>query len=441
MDNKSPKILIISSCGLTQGPAIIAGQYYDAFCRQGIETDLLLKYPEPGHPEYLYVVDNDFEKSFFFRLRLKYLWLRYYKWKPVDLRNTFFYTKEKYPPIPSRYVIKKINKDYDLVLIVFWQGLLSFETIKRIHNKLHCQIHFLGVDYSQMSGGCHFPGNCAQYMTGCGKCPAFLSTNKNDFTSWNVKYREKVYKKVKPVVYGNLYMHQFYKKSYLLKNVACELIPSPIIDTDLFLPLDSNSLREKYQIPIEKKHILFFACQNLNDSRKGIPYLLEAFSILSKQLKEETKSILVLMAGNGYEQIKEQIPFDSKSCGYVSMETLPELFSISKCFICTSVNDAGPMMVNQSICCGTPVVGFEMGAVLQVIKDKGTGISVPLKDAIQLAEGINRMLKMPKEEYDKMCETCRSVALQTSSYLSHVNRILSIYNKYQKNNTNISYVD
>lgn len=432
MNRKTPRVLIISSCRLSQGPAIIAGQYYDAFCRHGIETDLLLKYPDPEHPEYMYAVDESYEKSFFFRLRLKYLWLRFYKWKPVDLRNTFFYTKEKYPPIPSRCVVNKINKKYDLVLIAFWQGLLSFETIQRIFDKLHCQIHFLGVDYSQMSGGCHFTGNCTNYETGCGKCPAFLSTDKNDFTAWNVRYREKVYKRVNPIVYGNLYMYNFYKRSFLLKDANCEVLQSALIDTDLFKPLDKISLRNKYNIPSQKRFVLFFACQNLKDKRKGLVYLLDALVLLYQKLGNKANEVLVITAGNGYNDIKNMIPFDSIGFGYVPIDELPDLYGLATCFICPSIDDAGPMMVNQSLSCGTPVVGFEMGSVLQVVKNRGTGYAVPLKDSSSLADAIFRMIGISDSEYKKMCRLCRDVALQTSSYNSHVEFILSIYSKYQK---------
>lgn len=435
MNRTFPKVLIISSCKLSQGPAIIAGQYYDALCRYGIETDLLLKYPDPRHPEFMYAVDESYEKSFLFRLRKKYLWLRFYKWKPVDLRNTFFYTKEKYPPIPSRCVVNKINKKYDLVLIVFWQGLLSFETIQRIYDKLHCQIHFMAVDYSPMSGGCHFTGDCDHFMTGCGMCPAFLSSDKNDFTAWNVRYRERVYKKVAPIVYGNQYMTNYYKRSFLLKDANCEIIPSVIINTDLFRPLDPIPLKIQYQIPTHKKSVLFFACQNLNDKRKGFTYLMEALMLLYQRLGDKAHQVLVITAGNGYLDIKGQIPFDSLGFGYVPLEKLPELFALSTCFLCSSIDDAGPMMVNQSLCCGTPVVGFEMGSVLQVVKNRGTGYAVPLKDSSQMADAIYRMINVPKTEYIKMCMRCREVALQSCSYKSHVDFILSVFNKYQEVNS------
>lgn len=427
MQNSNPKILVLSSVSPTVGPAIIGEQIYDALKRKGLCVDFMTKYPEPGHPEYLWVVEKEYDKRFWVRVKKKFLW-----WavggRPKGY--PFFYTWEKYPPVPSQRVVDAIKKKYDYVIVVFWQELLSFETIDRIYDKLHCLFFFTGVDYSQMSGGCHFTGNCQNYKTGCGSCPAFRFRRKNDFTAWNVMFRKRVYEKVKPIVAGNLYMYQFYKESYLLKDARVEIGGIPIIDTDMFQPKDKIALRNKYNIPKEKSFIIFFGCQHLDDERKGIKYLLESLAILHKEMKEQIESVLVMAAGKAFESIKDKIPFDAMGFGYVPMNQLPELYSLATCFVCPSVNDAGPMMVNQSLCCGTPVVGFDMGAVKQVVKGKGTGICIPLRDTQALADGIMTILQMPPEEYKKMSQKAREVALQTSSYEARANAIMEVYKKY-----------
>lgn len=429
MYTNKPRVLIISSCPLSMGPAAIAGQYYEALKRKGVDVDLLLMTPEPDNSEFLSVLEKEEKKNIIFRIiyaiRRRILGESFPK-----PGYCFFYKRENQPPVATKKILAKITKPYNLVYVVFWQNMLSFESIDRIYDKLHCQIQFAGVDYSQMSGGCHFTNGCERYKTGCGCCPAFDSKDENDFTAWNVRYRKKVYEKVKPIVYGNLYTLSFYKESYLLKNARLELIPSPIIDTNTFKPLEPKSLRRKYNINDEKKYIVFFACQNLDDERKGMKYLIDALNILYERLSNKASDVLVMMAGNGFDNISLMIPFDSKGVGYVSMNKLPELFSISTLFVCPSVNDAGPMMVNQSLCCGTPVVGFDIGSIKQVVKDKGTGICVPLRDSKALADGILQVLEMSDDEYQKVSAKAREVALQTSSYEVQADIILKTYQKY-----------
>ena len=62
----------------------------------------------------------------------------------------------------------------------------------------------------------------------------------------------------------------------------------------------------------------------------------------------------------------------------------------------------------------------------------GTGYAVPLKDSSSLADAIYRIINISETEYTKMCRRCRDVALQTSSYKSHVDFILSVFRKYKK---------
>ncbi len=428
MQTNKPRVLIISSCPLSMGPAAIAGQYYEALKNRGVEVDLLLKTPEPGRPEILSVLEKDVNNII---CRIFHALKRRIFGKSFPRPGySFYYKREDRPPVATDKILAKITKPYDLVYVVFWQTMLSFESIDKIYDKLRCQIQIAGVDYSQMSGGCHFTNGCERYKIGCGCCPAFDSKDENDFTARNVQYRKKVYKKVKPIVYGNLYTLSFYRESYLLRDARLELNPSAIIDTDIFKPLDPTSLREKYIIPDEKKYVIFFACQSLNDERKGMKYLVEALNLLYKNLSDNANEVIVMMAGYGFDKVAPMIPFETKGLGYVAMNILPELFSISTLFVCPSVNDAGPMMVGQSLCCGIPVVGFDMGSVKQLVKEQGAGICVPLRDSQALAKGMETLVKMPKEGYDRMSARCREVALKNCSYDAQADLILGTYYKY-----------
>ena len=430
MSVDKPKVLVISSCPLSMGPAIIAEQYYESLRLKGLEVDLLLKEPDPNHPEYMSVVKAGYSKRLIVRMRRAIL-LLLARLRRGQNNYVFCYGKEIHPPVPTRLILKKIIKHYELVIIIFWQDMLSFETINGIYDKLHCQIQFIGVDYSHMSGGCHFTNDCQRYKEGCGLCPALTIKSQNDFTSWNVKYRKKVYEKAKPIVYGNQYMMDFYKQSYLLKNANCELLKSAIIDTDVFRPINDKGLREKYHISKDKKFVILYASQVLTDERKGVKYFVDSLHILYDSLKEKSTQVLVLLVGKNYEAIKELIPFDSKGLGYVPMEQLPELYSLASFYVCSSINDAGPMMVNQSLCCGTPVVGFEMGAVKELVKGNECGVCVKLKDTQALAEGMKTIIEQTDEGYKRMSEQARNVALGVCSFEASANIILSNYYKYR----------
>ena len=87
-------------------------------------------------------------------------------------------------------------------------------------------------------------------------------------------------------------------------------------------------------------------------------------------------------------------------------------------------------MVNQSLCCGTPVVAFEMGAALESIYNRNTGYCARLKDAEDFAQGIDNIYRMSTMERIKMKERCRSFAVSHFSYSTRVSEILEIYRRY-----------
>ena len=433
MPKTDPRILVISSVSPSKGPAIIGAQIYEALRQKGLEVDFLTRFPEPGHPEYLWAERNNIFNRWCHKIADAVRWILAIGHRYREKGYCMFYTTENKPPVPVRKVMRAIRKEYDLVYIIFWHGMLSFDTVEHIYDRLHCQIHFRAADYSPMAGGCHFTLDCDGYQKGCGRCPAIGSMKEHDITWQNVLERRRIYDKVKPVVTGNLYMMEYYRRSLLLKDARTVLSDAPIIDTDVFRPVDSAPLRARYGIPDSKKKIILFGCQAIAEERKGMSYLLEAFDKLYGRMGADAANVLVMAVGNQYDDIKDRIAFDSIGTGYVSMNELPGLYSLATLFVCPSVNDAGPMMVNQSLCCGTPVVGFDMGAVRQVVKDRGTGRCAPLKDTDALADGMLDIIRMSEQDYSATSARAREVALSTSSFSAQADKILKVYEEYSLN--------
>ena len=97
-------------------------------------------------------------------------------------------------------------------------------------------------------------------------------------------------------------------------------------------------------------------------------------------------------------------------------------------FLCSSINDAGPMMVNQSLCCGTPIVGFEMGACLDAVKGKGTGYCVPVKDVQAFAQSLQTFFYLSSAEKEKVRQNCISYSQTVYSDEAFVERVVNSYN-------------
>lgn len=425
-----PKILYISSANFSRGPGAIAWTHVSHLREEGYDVDVLTLHYQEEHPDFLCVYD----KSIISRVkrRAKYFIKTHFGKRLPGSPHHFFYEDEKNPPVSVNSVLKRINKPYDLVIIYFWQEMLSFKTVEAIYDRLNNPVvFFIAADYSHMSGGCHFMAGCQRYQIGCGCCPAFNSHDENDFTHRNVVYRQRFYKKVRPIIVGsNSYMMSFYKKSFLLKDAILEK-GGPGFDSRMFHPIDKDLLRKRYNISNDVTFIIGFGCQKLTDKRKGVSYLIEALNKFYCSLTdEEKKSILVVAIGTSFEEIRNSIPFQSLGLGTIPFSELSEFYSLLDIFVCSSVDDAGPSMVLQSISCGTPVVGFEMGAVLDHVKRKGTGYCARLKDTDDLAHGMDEFFRLTDKERQAVSKKCRDMVVNEYKYSNKIQSWINIYHKY-----------
>ncbi len=408
------KVLFISSINPIKGPGTIGLDYVNALRKYGYNVDFLTKYKvdKIHNIKYVYPKKKDSLFSFIEKIRRKLF-------EPYVGTHYLFYRKESSPPVKINKILKKIDDDYDILIIYFWQGLLSYRTVEAIYDKMKKtpKVMFFNADYSTMTGGCHFIGDCTNYRHGCGYCPMLRFKHKNDFTSWNVKDRIRINAKIKPIVRVNSYMKSFFEKSPVMQSGAAMSKSTMLLDLDRFRPINRDECKSKLHLHInESKFIILFGCQGLNEDRKGIKYLLRALDELyDKMSSRERDDIVVMTIGRDSESISDKIRFDQKHLGYINIDDLPYVYALADIFVSPSINDAGPSMVNQSIACGTPVVSFEMGTALDVIKGTGAGICVPLKDVKGMANAILDILHLNSEEKKIMRFRSRQVAVDNHS--------------------------
>ena len=124
------------------------------------------------------------------------------------------------------------------------------------------------------------------------------------------------------------------------------------------------------------------------------------------------QNILILIASKK-KQPKFNANFNYKNIGYLKTEEeLASVYKASDIFVCPSIEDAGPMMINESITCGTPVVSFNMGIAKDLVINDFTGYRAKLGDSRDLANGIFRLLTFNKRKINNMRKNCRNLGLK-----------------------------
>ncbi len=173
------------------------------------------------------------------------------------------------------------------------------------------------------------------------------------------------------------------RKSEVFKYKKVYCIPYGI-DSEVFAPRDKNYSREILNIPKDKKVILFVA-DSMDNKRKGFIYLKKAFEQL------ENSNLVLCAIGNKSSDLKSME--NIYELGQIFDERLMSIaYSAADVFVIPSLMDNLPNTVLESLMCGTPVIGFPVGGIPDMIQDGVNGFITKEISVDSLAETINKFL-------------------------------------------------
>jgi glycosyltransferase involved in cell wall biosynthesis len=312
--------------------------------------------------------------------------------------------------VKTKYILRKAGFKPDTIIVFFKPPFVSFKNLYELFKLTGADIYLYLMDMAPITGGCHYAWNCDGYTKECGNCPALYSNDQNDQTNANYRYKKMYIEKsnIFPIAATEWQFKQLNRSSLFKNTKKGKVLLS--IDENKYCPSDKIKARQELGLPIEKK-IIFFGAFYVDDKRKGFRELAEALNILSREILDQSM-IHLSIAGYNNDNSNDLLPFSYTTLGYLEVNDLPKAFQAADFFVCPSVEDSGPMMVNQSIMCGTPVVSFEMGVALDLVITGETGYRAKLKDAEDLARGIQYLLQLGEQEYLKVSKNCRDLGLK-----------------------------
>jgi glycosyltransferase involved in cell wall biosynthesis len=335
----------------------------------------------------------------------------------------FDQTKTKFS---SKKILKKAGFKPDAIIILFSQTFLSFKNFYEFNHIAKIPVFLYMMDMAPITGGCHYAWECKGYLNTCGGCPALYSTDPLDqsFTNWKFK-KEHISKTDLSIIAGSEWTFRQLLNSSLFQDKRKYKLLLPIDDT-IYRSEDKSIVRKQMGLPLDKK-IIFFGAASISSKRKGFDKLLEALKILKSDLSaNESKDIHLAIAAR--EDFNDSLPFSYTLLGYLSHTNLPKAFQSADVFVSPSIEDSGPMMVNQSIMCGTPVVSFEVGVALDLVNTGETGYRAKLNDIQDLATGIRFILSLNDLEYGNMSSKCRETGISLCHPKKIGKELLNIFN-------------
>lgn len=378
------KVLLINTSENTGGAAIAARRLLMALRKSGIDADMLVR-DRSGVNDHVITTENSRYKSWFGKFCFYFERLQIFLNNGHNRKNLFAVSTAN-----CGFSISDLKEVQDADIIhLHWinQGFVSLHELRKLAKKGK-KIVWTMHDMWPVTGICHHARECKKYTVGCSACP-FLNSTKEDLST--VVYNEKIdmYSIANPTFIAcSNWLKDLAKQSLLTATGKVTQIPNPI-DTTHFFPFPGSNHRTHFNLPEDKKLILFGAL-NVTDKRKGIDYLLKALDILSI----ERNDIELVVFGKVKDELRDKLPFKVHAVGYLTQEEdIIALYNAVDIYVTPSLEENLPNTIMEAMSCGKPCVGFRIGGIPEMIDHKENGYVAEYKSADDLAQGINWVLE------------------------------------------------
>lgn len=286
-------------------------------------------------------------------------------------------------------------------------GFVPIPEIAKIRYPLVWTFH----DSWAFTGGCHLPSGCKNYEKKCGYCPILGSKKPVDLSrlTWNRKY--KYWKNLDlTIITPSKWLNGCVKNSLLFKDSNIKIIPSGIVDTDIFKPIDKKTARKILNLDKGKKYILFGAVNFIKDKNKG-------FSLLNSAIRKlaaggQAKDTELLIFGSSKPLKSPSIGIKIQYMGVLHEDySMALLFSAADVLCIPSMQETFPMTAVEALSCGTPVVAFDSTGIKDIIDHKENGYLAKPFEPEDYANGINWIFES-KSHYNKLSKNTRKKVLE-----------------------------
>jgi glycosyltransferase involved in cell wall biosynthesis len=280
-------------------------------------------------------------------------------------------------------------------------------------------------DMWPFTGHCAYSYDCERWETGCGKCPYPMTYPpvRRDATRIEWRLKDWVYAHSNIVVVCPSHWMTEQARQSMLNCFPIHQIPYGI-DTDVYEPLDPEQCRFLLGIPASKK-VIGFVAHRLSESRKGGDLLLKALQSLPESLKAEV--LLLTLGANESNAFAEAVGIPTLNLGYIDNDRLKAIvYSAADLFVMPTRADNLPLVLMESMACGTPMVSFRIGGVPDLIRPGITGYLAEPENAKDLSDGIVQLLE-DESLYSFMSEQCRAITLKEYPSELQAQRYIELY--------------
>jgi glycosyltransferase involved in cell wall biosynthesis len=182
------------------------------------------------------------------------------------------------------------------------------------------------------------------------------------------------------------------------------IIPNPL-NTDKFFPVKKFNTKA-FEISPMKPFLLYLGGEG--DPRKGFDLLLHSLELCRSNFD------LIIIGEKQYSSMGLNSQIQIKSHTKIeSVGELREIYSRAHAVLIPSRAEGLPQVATEALSCGTPIVGFDIPGLTDIVREGINGYLVKPFDVHELAKTIDKITSKNKNEFSK---SCRDYALKNFSY-------------------------
>lgn len=420
------KVVIINTWDRVGGAAVAANRLMQTLSKANIEAKMLVRDKQTPDEKVCAVTTNWFDRKI---NTIRFIWERFI----IFLNNKFDRSTVFQVSIANTGIDisnHPLIKEADIIHL-HWinQGYLSIKDIGRLTD-LGKPIVWTMHDMWPCTGICHHARDCENYKTGCGKCFFLKSDKRNDLSAKIFLDKQKLLSNSDITFVGcSRWLADKAKASLLTCTNPVESIPNPL-DTTKYKPKDKTEARNKFNLP-QNKYLVLFGAVNLTDERKGFRYFIKSLEQIRNNNTELSEMIEVVTFGQTKHDISKLFPFPTHTLGYFNnQEDIITLYNAVDVFVTPSLEENLPNTIMESMACGTPCIGFEVGGIPEMIDHKQNGYVSRYKDIEDMAEGIewvlnNAVTQNLAHKCIEKVQKCYSEQIVAAKYISLYKKLLN----------------
>jgi len=202
-----------------------------------------------------------------------------------------------------------------------------------------------------------------------------------------------------------------------------EVIPLGV-DVTRFRLMDMQEMRRKHGFDPDENIVMYVG--RLAEE-KGLDLLLNSF----KEVERQLKNVKLLLVGDGkvrkdLEELATDLELQNVLfMGTISHDTIPELLNCANLFVLCSSRETGPLVVEEALACGVPVVSTDVGRVREFIQNDTVG-KIVARNKEDISRAIIDFLR--KENREGIRKECRDSSLKFS-FDSTARETIEVYKK------------